>query len=233
MTSQPLISPQAALIIILLGPPGSGKGTQAKRLSAEYQVPHISTGDLFREHIAFKTALGEKAQNFIQLGHLVPDELVLDMFFDRVSRPDCKRGYILDGFPRTICQAEALSKHLDIKIRTMVLNLEVQDEVIVKRAEGRLVCKRCGKIYSRDLSPPVHEGTCDKCGGEVYRRRDDEPEVVRERLRVYHHQTKPLIEYYEEEQLLKRFNGDQFPDIIQAELREYIDSIYSLTEESI
>lgn len=223
MPQEPLISPQAALIVILLGPPGSGKGTQAKRLSQDYQVPHISTGDLFREHMAFHTTLGEKAKGFIQSGQLVPDDLVLDMFFDRVSRPDCQRGFILDGVPRTTNQAEQISKHLDHKIRTMALDLEVPDEVIVKRAAGRLVCKQCGAIYNLEASPPTRPNICDRCGGEVYRRRDDEPEVVRERLNVYQRQTKPVIDYYKQKGMLTSFNGNQAPDKVYSELKAFID----------
>lgn len=222
-SSTPSISPQAGLVIILLGPPGSGKGTQAKRLAQEYQIPHISTGDLFREHMAAGTPLGQKAQSFIKSGQLVPHELVIEILSERIRRPDCLRGYLLDGFPRTILQADDLAKYLDSKMPVMVLYLEVPDEVIIKRASGRLLCKECGTIYNRDISPPIHEGVCDKCGGEVYQRSDDQPEVVRERLKVYHQQTQPLIEYYRQKEMLTHFDGDQFPDVVHAELRRYID----------
>lgn len=224
MLEQPLSSPQAAIIIILLGPPGSGKGTQAKRLSHEFKVPQISTGDLFREHMSTKTPLGEKACGFIKEGHLVPDELVMDMLFERISRPDCQRGYILDGFPRTINQAEQLSKYLDIKIHPIALNLDVPDEVIVKRAAGRLVCKQCGAIYNAEMSPPNRAQICDKCEGEVYRRHDDEPEVVRKRLHVYHQLTKPLLDYYEKKGILTSFNGNQPQDTVYKELKTFIQS---------
>lgn len=224
-STKPYVSPQAALSLILLGPPGSGKGTQAKRLTKEYQIPHISTGDLFREHMSKETPIGLRAKGFIQAGKLVPDEVVLDMLFDRLSRPDCLRGYLLDGFPRTVAQADQLGKKRNLQMPFFVLCLDVQDEVIIKRAEGRLVCKECGTIYSRDISPPVHAGICDKCQGEVYRRADDAPEVVRERLKVYHEQTQPLIRYYDEQGVLTCFDGDQPPDVVHAELKRFIDEV--------
>jgi adenylate kinase len=222
--TKPYISPQAALVLILLGAPGTGKGTQAKRLSQEYQIPHISTGDLFRENMALDTGLGRKAKGFIQAGKLVPDELVLEMLFDRVARPDCLRGYLLDGFPRTIPQAEALTRSLKLNIPVLVINLEVPNDVIIRRATRRLVCKQCGTIYNLDISPPVYTGICDKCEGEVYQRADDKPEVVCERLKVYVNQTEPLVRYYDEKGLLTTFNGDQAPDVVHAELKRYIDS---------
>lgn len=213
-------------VVILLGPPGSGKGTQAKRLSKDYHLPQISTGDLFREHIALKTFIGQNAKSFIQAGQLVPDRIVLDMLFDRIEQADCRKGYLLDGFPRTIAQADELSQHQSMKTKLLVLCLEVPDEEIVRRASGRYVCRQCGSIYNRDISPPVHEKICDHCKGEVYRRADDEPSVVRKRLQVYHHQTQPLIEYYDHLGLLTLFDGKQAPDAVHAELKRYIDNFY-------
>lgn len=210
-------------VIILLGPPGSGKGTQAKRLFQDYQVPQISTGDLFREHMAAHTPIGQKAKNFIQIGQLVPDEIVLGMLFERIEKLDCAQGYLLDGFPRTIIQADQLAKHQRMQTKVFVLNLEVPDDVIIRRAAGRLVCRRCGSIYNRDISPPVHENVCDKCGGEVYRRADDDADVVRKRLKVYHTQTQPLIEYYDHLGLLTTFDGNQPPDVVHAEFKRFID----------
>jgi adenylate kinase len=210
-------------VFILLGPPGSGKGTQAKRLSQDYQVPHISTGDLFRENMAAQTPIGIKAKGFIQAGQLVPDEIVLGMLYERIAKADCARGYLLDGVPRTIHQANEIAQHQSMNSKLFVLNLDVPDEEIVKRAAGRLVCRQCGTIYNRDISPPVHANICDKCKGEVYRRADDEPDVVRKRLKVYHDQTQPLIEYYDHKGLLTTFDGNQLPDVVHAELKRYID----------
>jgi adenylate kinase len=221
--TNPLINPQDALVIILLGPPGSGKGTQAKRLAQEYQISHISTGDLFRENIKNQTELGRKAKEFIQAGHLVPDQLVLNMLSDRIARADCAKGYLLDGFPRTIPQAQALDDYIPSQMRVEALCLDVPDEEIVKRAEGRLICKQCNTIYNRHISPPIHVGICDKCGGEVYQRADDAPEVVIERLKVYHAQTQPLIDFYQAKGILHCFNGNQAPDIVHAELRRFIE----------
>lgn len=212
-----------SLVIILLGPPGSGKGTQAKRLANDYKIPQISTGDLFRENMAAQTPIGIKAKSFIQAGLLVPDEIVLGMLYDRIALSDCSKGYLLDGFPRTISQADEMNQHRNSETTLLVLSLEVSDEEIVKRAAGRLVCRQCGAIYNRDISPPIHEKICDKCGGEVYRRADDEPDVVRKRLKVYHEQTQPLIEYYDHKGLLTTFDGTQTPDAVHAELRRYID----------
>ncbi len=215
---------QAPIAIILLGPPGSGKGTQAKRLSQDYYIPHISTGDLFREHMIAQTPLGQKIKEFMQSGLLVPDDLVMEMLFDRLARPDCLNGYLLDGTPRTLVQADELAHRQDPHTVVLVLCLEVPDEEIIKRARGRLVCRQCGVIYNRDISPTIHENKCDNCGGGVYRRPDDEPEVVRKRLEVYHEQTKPLIQYYDHKGLLTIFDGKQPPDVVHAELRRYIDS---------
>jgi adenylate kinase len=212
-----------SIVIILLGPPGSGKGTQAKRLSQDYQIPQISTGDLFRANMKAQTHIGLKAQSFIQAGQLVPDAIVLEMLFDRIEQPDCAGGYLLDGFPRTISQADQLAQHQSIKTKLLVLNLEVSDEEIIKRAAGRLVCRQCGTIYNRDISPPIHNHICDKCGGEVYRRIDDEPDVVRKRLQVYHVQTHPLVEYYAHQGLLTTCDGNQPPDAVYAELKRHID----------
>lgn len=212
-------------VVILLGPPGSGKGTQAVRLTKELGIPHISTGDLFRENISKDTELGRRAKAYTNAGKLVPDELVLDMLFDRVSRPDCDQGYLLDGFPRTLAQAEALDKHLAPHTRLIVLNLEVPDELIVKRAEGRLTCKACGNIHNRYFSPPIQEGKCDKCRGELIQRPDDRAEVVQERLRVYHEQTKPLVEYYNKKKVLIRVDGTKSPDQVFDSLKAELSAL--------
>lgn len=207
-------------VIILLGPPGSGKGTQAVRMSKQLEIPHISTGDLFRENMSKNTELGQKAKSFINEGKLVPDSLVLDMLFDRVSLPDCKKGYLLDGFPRTLAQAEAFNGQLTPATKLVVFNLDVPDDIIIKRAEGRLTCKDCGAIYNRYFSPPSKEGICDKCGGELFQRSDDKAEVVQERLRVYHEQTKPLIAYYAEKGILQNIDGTKSPDEVFLNLMQ-------------
>lgn len=216
-------------IIILLGPPGSGKGTQAIQITKELGIPHISTGDLFRENIKNKTPLGEKAKTFMDAGQLVPDGVVLDMLFDRVSRPDCSKGYLLDGFPRTIPQAEALDRHLShSNAHIIVFNLEVPDDVIIQRAAGRLTCKSCGHVHNKSFSPSKIEGECDKCHGELIQRDDDKPEVVKERLRVYHDQTKPLISFYQFKKLLTSFDGTQPPQkVFENIMKKYRELTHS------
>lgn len=209
-------------VVILLGPPGSGKGTQAVRLTKELGIPHISTGDLFRENISKNTELGKKAKEYSNAGKLVPDELVLDMLFDRISRPDCAKGYLLDGFPRTLPQAEAFSKFLPASGDLTVLNLDVPDTIIVNRAEGRLTCEKCGSIFNRYFSPPAEEGICDKCQGKLMQRSDDRAEVVQERLKVYHNQTKPLIEYYSKKGVLHTVDGTKSPDEVFHALLSYL-----------
>ncbi len=199
-------------VIILLGAPGSGKGTQAVRLAEATALPHVSTGDLFRANIKSQTELGSRAKGYMDAGELVPDELVLDMLFDRVGHEDCRIGYILDGFPRTMPQAEALDARLDGSVEQRVANLQVSDEAIVERAAGRLLCKECGAIHHRTFAPPKVEGVCDACGGPLYQRPDDAPDVVRERLRVYTEQTAPLVRYYEERNLLTHVDGSGSPD---------------------
>lgn len=225
MTNNPysfVLKPE--FILVMLGPPGSGKGTQAKKLAATYEIPHVSTGDLFREHVSQNTDLGKQAKEYMNAGKLVPDELVLEILFDRITRPDCKKGYLLDGSPRTIHQAEILSSVIDPSVKVMALSLDVPDEEIVKRAEGRLVCKQCGHIYNKYILAPAKEGVCDICGGEVYQRKDDQPAVVLERLKVYHQQTKPLLDYYFKKGLLKHFNGREQPEMVFNKLKTYIDS---------
>lgn len=206
-------------VMILLGPPGSGKGTQAKLITEELKIPHISTGDLFRYNIKNVTELGKKAQEYMNAGRLVPDALVLEMLFDRVAEDDCKNGYLLDGFPRTIPQAESLDKFLGTSAKQTVVSLTVSDDVIIKRISGRLSCPVCGHIHNIFISPSKVEGICDKCGGELMQRPDDNPEVVQERLKVYLEQTAPLIEYYKAKGSLKTVNGVQDSQSIFKEIR--------------
>jgi len=204
-------------VVILLGGPGAGKGTQAARLSENLGLAHISTGDLFRENLKNDTELGKQARGYMDSGKLVPDELVLEMLFDRVAAPDCAAGYLLDGFPRTEPQAEALEAALG-DTRPRVLNLEVADEVIVQRASGRRLCRGCSAIWHATFNPPATEGVCGACGGELYQREDDQEEVVRERLSVYHAQTAPLVEFYSSRGLLVGVDGEQSPDDVNEAL---------------
>lgn len=195
--------------IIMLGAPGAGKGTQAKMIADKYGVPHISTGDIFRANIKNGTELGMKAKKYMDQGLLVPDELTVRILLDRVAQDDCKNGYVLDGFPRTIPQAEVLDSeltklgdHIDYAI-----NVDVPDENIVKRMSGRRACLTCGATYHIEHVPPKKEGICDVCGSELVLRDDDKPETVKNRLNVYHEQTQPLIDFYTEKGVLKTVDG--------------------------
>lgn len=197
--------------IIMLGAPGAGKGTQAKKIAAKYEIPHISTGDIFRANIKEGTELGKKAKTYMDQGLLVPDELVVDLVVDRVNQEDCSKGYVLDGFPRTIPQAEALDKALSAMGQKMdyAINVEVPDENIIDRMSGRRACVACGGTYHIKYNPTKKEGICDACGGELILRDDDKPETVKQRLEVYHTQTQPLIDYYTKEGILKEVDGTQ------------------------
>ena len=195
--------------IIMLGSPGAGKGTQAKMIADKYGVPHISTGDIFRANIKNGTELGMEAKKYMDQGLLVPDELTVRILLDRVAQDDCKNGYVLDGFPRTIPQAEVLDSeltklgdHIDYAI-----NVDVPDENIVKRMSGRRACLTCGATYHIEHVPPKKEGICDVCGSELVLRDDDKPETVKNRLNVYHEQTQPLIDFYTEKGVLKTVDG--------------------------
>ena len=195
--------------IIMLGAPGAGKGTQAKMLADKYMIPHISTGDIFRANIKNGTELGQKAKTYMDQGLLVPDELVCDLVVDRVQQDDCSKGYILDGFPRTIPQAEALDAALS-KLGAKIdyaINVEVPDENIVNRMSGRRACVACGATYHIVHNPTKVEGVCDRCGKELILRDDDKPETVTKRLNVYHEQTQPLIDYYTKQGALKEVDG--------------------------
>lgn len=195
--------------IIMLGAPGAGKGTQAKMIAEKYSIPHISTGDIFRANIKNGTELGKKAKSYMDKGQLVPDELTLDLIMDRFKQDDCKYGYVLDGFPRTIPQAEALDTALKAKGEKVdfAIDVDVPDENIVKRMGGRRACVGCGATYHVVYSPTKVEGVCDKCGEELIVRDDDKPETVLNRLEVYHNQTQPLIDYYNEKGILKSVDG--------------------------
>lgn len=214
--------------IILIGGPGAGKGTQAKRIKEEYSLPHISTGDIFRANIKNNTVLGKEARKYIDKGLLVPDDLVVDLVVDRLLQEDCKDGYILDGFPRTIPQAQALDQSLkEAKDKIdLVINIEVADENIIKRMSGRRACLKCGATYHLKHIPPKVEGVCDICDSELVLREDDKPETVRKRLKVYHEQTRPLIEYYSSKGNLLRVDGSRPIDTIFEDIKSRILPIH-------
>ncbi len=209
--------------IIMLGAPGAGKGTQAKMIADKCGIPHISTGDIFRANIKNGTELGAKAKEYMDKGLLVPDELTCGLVVDRIQAEDCKDGYILDGFPRTIPQAEALEEALN-KIGQKVdfaINIDVPDENIISRMSGRRACTSCGATYHVVFNPPKKEGICDDCGAELVLRDDDKPETVKNRLRVYHDQTQPLIDFYSARDVLRTVDGTQsmekvFDDILKV-----------------
>ena len=202
--------------IIMLGAPGAGKGTQAKKIADKYQIPHISTGDIFRANIKEGTELGKKAKSYMDQGLLVPDELTLELIMDRFQNPDCANGYVLDGFPRTIPQAEALTAALEKNGETIdyAINVEVPDENIVTRMSGRRACLACGATYHVVYAPTKTEGVCDRCGEKLALRDDDKPETVKKRLDVYHSQTQPLIDYYTKQGKLVEVDGTQNVDAV-------------------
>ena len=207
--------------IIMLGAAGAGKGTQAKKIAEKYQIPHISTGDIFRSNIKEGTELGMKAKAYMDQGGLVPDELTIGMLMDRIQKDDCKNGYVLDGFPRTIPQAESLTNALNERNQKIdyAVNVDVPDENIVNRMSGRRACLSCGATYHIVYKPSKVEGICDVCGDKLVLRDDDKPETVKKRLSVYHDQTQPLIDYYKEAGVLANVDGTQdmekvFSDIV-------------------
>ena len=207
--------------LVLLGPPGSGKGTYASRLNTRLAVPHISTGDIVRDEIKAGTELGKQIRRYSDRGELVPDEIIIEMLQDRLDRPDCAKGFILDGFPRTIEQADALGKIAEIDL---VINLNVPDEIIIQRLSNRLVCRRCGAIFNALTLKPKKDLVCDECGGELYTRDDDRPEVVTERLNIYRRETAPLIEHYRNKELL----GDVYCDDLKTPPEVIVERIISI-----
>ncbi len=212
--------------LILLGPPNAGKGTQAKQMVEELKVPQISTGDIFRKNIKEGTPLGVKAKNYLDEGLLVPDELVVQIVNDRLDQDDCRNGFLLDGFPRTVAQAKALDSYLEKNNLNLdlVLNIHVEKDTLIKRAIGRRVCKSCGATYHIDFQPVQIDGICDSCGGNVVQRDDDKKETAEKRIQVYMDETQPLIEYYQSKSLLKTINGEQeisqVTDDIMKEVKE-------------
>ncbi|MEE1315540.1 MAG: adenylate kinase [Faecalimonas sp.] len=206
--------------LIMLGAPGAGKGTQAKKIAVKYNIPHISTGDIFRANIKNGTELGKKAKTYMDQGLLVPDELVVDLVVDRVNQADCANGYVLDGFPRTIPQAEALDQALEALGQKIdyAINVEVPDENIVRRMSGRRACVDCGATYHIVYAPTKVEDVCDNCQGSLILRDDDKPETVQKRLGVYHEQTQPLIDYYTAKNVMAEVDGTLDIDIVFDEI---------------
>ena len=212
--------------IVMLGAPGAGKGTQAKMIASKYQVPHISTGDIFRANIKNGTELGKKAKEYMDQGLLVPDELTVDLVIDRLSQDDCKKGYILDGFPRTIPQAEALDAALAKRGEKMdfAIDVDVPDENIISRMSGRRACTGCGATYHIVYNPSNMGDTCEVCGETLILRDDDKPETVQKRLIVYHDQTQPLIDYYTGQNILKTVDGTQDMNDVFAAITEILEA---------
>ncbi len=206
--------------IVLLGPPGSGKGTQASALQARRGIPHIASGDLLRAHVSQNTALGRRARPFMDRGDLVPDDLILDMMAARLSHPDAQSGYALDGFPRTVAQAQALDRRLQSLNLPLdaVIYLRVPEPELLRRLSGRRICPECNAIYHLDTMPPAKENTCDRCGAALIQRQDERPDVVRKRLQVYAEQTEPLLDYYRSKQLLHEIDGTIGVDRVLAEI---------------
>lgn len=211
--------------LILLGPPGAGKGTQGVTLADKYGIPQISTGDILRENVKKKTDLGVKAKQFMDKGALVPDELVVDMVSGRLAQDDCSRGFILDGFPRNISQAEALEATLDDMGKAIdhVVGIEVDNKELVRRLSGRRVCGKCGASYHVIFNPPVNIGMCDKCGSEIYQRDDDQEDTIKARLKVYEEETQPLIDYYKEKGTYRPVNGIGGVDQVTKAIVEAIE----------
>ena len=213
--------------VILLGAPGAGKGTQAQLLAEWLGVPHVASGDLFRENLRNETELGLEAKRYIDDGDLVPDEVTIAMVVERLSRPDCAKGVLLDGFPRTVVQAEALDEVLarQGKAIDLVSYIRVGNEILVARLAGRWTCRKCESVYHETFNPPKREGICDECGGELYQRPDDTPETQRRRIEVYLEQTAPLIDFYRRRGLLVAIDGEGEIDVVERQLRVAIDEV--------
>ncbi len=213
------------MFILFLGAPGAGKGTQAAMISEKLGIPHISTGDIFREAVAKGTELGKKAKEYMDKGELVPDEIVIGIVKERISQPDCEKGCILDGFPRTVAQAEALDRALAEMGRKVdyVINVNVSKEEIVNRLTGRRTCKSCGKVYHVIFNPPAKENVCDVCGGELYQRDDDSEETVLNRLSVYEEKTAPLIKYYKNSGVLYDVDGERSVEEVTAQIERILE----------
>jgi adenylate kinase len=212
--------------IILMGPPGAGKGTQADIIKINYPIPHISTGDMFRDAVSKQTPLGVEAKKYMDSGQLVPDEVTIGIVAERLAEPDCQKGFLLDGFPRTIPQADALEevmKKLNKKIDA-VINIFVPDDILIARITGRVSCRECKTVYNLNTNPPQQAGVCDKCGGELFQRSDDQGDTVVKRLQVYGEQTNPLLAYYEKKGLVYNIDGDRDSQAVFADVKNILES---------
>ncbi|WP_442597515.1 adenylate kinase [Neobacillus sp. D3-1R] len=213
--------------LVLMGLPGAGKGTQADKIVDQYGIPHISTGDMFRAAMKEETELGLKAKSYMDKGELVPDEVTIGIVRERLSKPDCEKGFLLDGFPRTVPQAEALEDiltELNKKI-DFVINIDVNHELLMARLTGRRICKNCGATYHLVFNPPAKDGVCDRCGGELYQRADDNEDTVKNRLEVNMQQTAPLLNFYETKGYLQNINGEQDIKVVFADINELLGSL--------
>jgi adenylate kinase len=213
--------------LVLMGLPGAGKGTQADKIVVKYNIPHISTGDMFRAAIKEGTDLGIKAKSFMDKGELVPDEVTIGIVRERLSKDDCEKGFLLDGFPRTVAQAEALDSMLaDLEKKIdFVINIDVDQSILMERLTGRRICKNCGATYHLAFNPPSQEGVCDRCGGELYQRADDNADTVQNRLDVNIQQTKPLLNFYENKGYLRNINGQQDIDLVFADVEKLLGGL--------
>ena len=215
------------LNLILLGPPGAGKGTQAERLIEDFDVPYYATGDILRAAVKGETELGKKAKEYMDRGDLVPDDLICEVIMERIDSSEAADGFILDGFPRTLGQAEVLERGMDKLGRrlTAALLLDAPDEEVIRRLSGRRICVKSGHLYHVDFDPPKREGVCDQDGSRLVQRDDDRPETIRRRLAVYHEQTEPLVAYYEERDLLRRFDGTRSPTEVHDHIRATVATL--------
>jgi adenylate kinase len=209
------------LNLVLLGPPGAGKGTQAERLVSDFDLPYYATGDILRAAVKDETELGKEAKDYMERGELVPDELICKVIMERIDQPEAEDGFLLDGFPRNNHQADILENSLESRDRklTAVLLIDAPDEEVIKRISGRRVCVKNGHVYHVDFDPPKHDGVCDQDGSRLMQRDDDKPETIKKRLEVYHAQTKPLIDYYEQRGNLRRFDGSRTPSEVHDHIR--------------
>ncbi|NMB35317.1 MAG: adenylate kinase [Firmicutes bacterium] len=215
------------MLVVLMGPPGAGKGTQAEKLAAEFALPHISTGDIFRSAVKEGTGMGKKAKEYMDKGELVPDEIVIGIVKERLAKSDCSDGALLDGFPRTVEQAQALDEVLgDLKLNiSAAVSVDVQEEELINRLTGRRVCRSCGATYHIKFNPPKVRNICDHCSGELYQRSDDTIDTVKERLAIYRNQTMPIIEYYEQKNLFHSVDGARAIDDVFVDIAAHLRSI--------